>query len=125
MIYEGYYKHTSKCIIPLILSLTNRFPSVKVHEPCSHRHHPSLKYNIQDYNIQDYNRAGTTITVPLFDQEMQYLHDNGFKVLLLNQFGFDPNNNVFYLKNVPSSGGTTTNAATLSGVASYSIAIAK
>ena len=83
---------------------------------------PIITYHDLTYNIQDYNKAGTTITVPLFDQEMQYLHDNGFKVLLLNQFGFDPTNNVFYLKNVPSStSGTTTNAATLlSGAPSYS-----
>ena len=83
---------------------------------------PIITYHDLTYNIQDYNKAGTTITVPLFDQEMQYLHDNGFKVLLLNQFGFDPTNNVFYLKNVPSSThGTTTNAATLlSGAPSYS-----
>ena len=85
---------------------------------------PIITYHDLTYNIQDYNKAGTTITVPLFDQEMQYLHDNGFKVLLLNQFGFDPTNNVFYLKNVPSSThGTTTNAATLlSGAPSYSTA---
>ena len=83
---------------------------------------PIITYHDLTYNIQDYNKAGNTITVPLFDQEMQYLHDNGFKVLLLNQFGFDPTNNVFYLKNVPSSThGTTTNAATLlSGAPSYS-----
>lgn len=83
---------------------------------------PIITYHDLTYNIQDYNKAGTTITVQLFDQEMQYLHDNGFKVLLLNQFGFDPTNNVFYLKNVPSSThGTTTNAATLlSGATSYS-----
>jgi peptidoglycan/xylan/chitin deacetylase (PgdA/CDA1 family) len=83
---------------------------------------PIITYHDLTYNIQDYNKAGTTITVALFDQEMQYLHDNGFKVLLLNQFGFDPTNNVFYLKNVPSStSGTTTNAATLlSGAPSYS-----
>ena len=88
---------------------------------------PIITYHDLTYNIQDYNKAGTTITVPLFDQEMQYLHDNGFKVLLLNQFGFDPTNNVFYLKNVPSSThGTTTNAATLlSGAPSYSTAHTK
>ena len=50
--------------------------------------------------MQDYTSAATTITVPLFDQEMKYLHDNGFNVLLLNQFGFDPVNNIFYLKNM-------------------------
>ena len=76
---------------------------------------PILTYHDLTYNIQDYNKAGTPITVQLFDQEMQYLHDNGFKVLLLNQFGFDPTNNVFYLKNVPSYNGTATNAATLVG----------
>ncbi|HET7147646.1 MAG TPA: hypothetical protein VFI73_04025 [Candidatus Nitrosopolaris sp.] len=47
---------------------------------------------------------------------MQYLHDNGFKLLLLNQFGFEPTNNVFYLKNVQySTPSTATNAATLQG----------
>ena len=88
---------------------------------------PIITYHDLTYNIQDYNKAATTITVPLFDQEMQYLHDNGFKVLLLNQFGFDPSNNVFYLKNVPSStSGTATNAATLlSGAPSYSTSSSK
>jgi hypothetical protein len=83
---------------------------------------PILTYHDLTYNIQDYNNAATTITVQLFDQEMRYLHDNGFKVLLLNQFGFNPTNNVFYLKNFPSYNGTTTNATTLlSGAPSYSI----
>ena len=83
---------------------------------------PILTYHDLTYNMQDYNKAATTITVQLFDQEMRYLHDNGFKVLLLNQFGFNPTNNVFYLKNVPSYNGTIANAATLlSGAPSYSI----
>jgi hypothetical protein len=45
-------------------------------------------------------------------------HDNGFKVLLLNQFAFDPTNNVLYLKRFLFSnavGASTT----------YSIATAK
>jgi hypothetical protein len=29
---------------------------------------------------------------------MKYIHDNGFRVLLLNQLGYDPNNNIFYIK---------------------------
>jgi peptidoglycan/xylan/chitin deacetylase (PgdA/CDA1 family) len=61
---------------------------------------PIITYHQLTYNMRDYNNAATTITVPLFDQEMKYLHDNGFKVLLLNQFGFDPINNIFYLKNM-------------------------
>jgi len=79
---------------------------------------PIITYHDLTYNIQDYNKAATTITVPLFDKEMKYLHDNGFKVLLLNQFGFDSANNLFYIKKVPD----TTN---LSGAATYSIATSK
>jgi peptidoglycan/xylan/chitin deacetylase (PgdA/CDA1 family) len=86
---------------------------------------PIITYHDLTYNIQDYNKAATTITVPLFDQEMQYLHDNGFKVLLLDQFGFDPTNNVFYLKNFPLFNRATINSTALSGTATYSIAIAK
>jgi peptidoglycan/xylan/chitin deacetylase (PgdA/CDA1 family) len=37
---------------------------------------PIITYHNLTYNIQDYNKAATTITVPLFDKEMQYLHDN-------------------------------------------------
>ena len=79
---------------------------------------PIITYHDLTYNIQDYNKAATTITVPLFDKEMQYLHDNGFKVLLLNQFGFDSANNLFYIKKVP-------NTTSLSGAATYSIPTSK
>ena len=77
---------------------------------------PIIVYHNLTTSIQDYtpiSHASST-TVDLFAQEMKYLHDNGFHVLLLNQFGFDPTNNVFYIKNVPSSAnGNTTKAATL------------
>jgi Polysaccharide deacetylase len=85
---------------------------------------PIIVYHNLTTSIKDYSPVShaSSTTVDLFAQEMKYLHDNGFKVLLLNQFGFDPANNVFYIKNVPSSGngnttssgnGNTTNAATL------------
>jgi hypothetical protein len=51
--------------------------------------------SLLDYTIPSH--AATT-TLNLFAQEMKYLHDNGFKVLLLNQLGYDPNSNVFYIK---------------------------
>jgi hypothetical protein len=47
------------------------------------------------------------------------MHDNGFKVLLLNQFTFDPTNNVLYLKNFPSFNGTTTNIVSASAAYSH------
>ena len=48
-------------------------------------------------------------TVDLFAQEMKYLHNNGFKVLLLNQLGFNSIDNVFYLTRAVSSIHSTTN----------------
>ena len=37
-------------------------------------------------------------TLNLFNAEMKYLHDNGFKVLTFYNLGFDDKNNIFYLK---------------------------
>jgi hypothetical protein len=39
---------------------------------------PIMVYHNLTYSIQDYNGMSSTITVPLFAQEMKYLHDNGF-----------------------------------------------
>ena len=73
---------------------------------------PIITYHNLTNNIQDYNNMGSTITVDLFAQQMKYLRDNGFKVLLLNQLGYDQVNSIFYIKNTPSSSGTIANAAT-------------
>ena len=69
---------------------------------------PVIVYHDLTYSIQDYNGMASTITVPLFAQEMKYLHDNGFKVLVLNELGYDTTNNLFYIKNVPLPASTTT-----------------
>jgi peptidoglycan/xylan/chitin deacetylase (PgdA/CDA1 family) len=37
-------------------------------------------------------------SVNLFDAEMKYLHDNGFKVLTMSDIGYDENSNYFYIK---------------------------
>jgi peptidoglycan/xylan/chitin deacetylase (PgdA/CDA1 family) len=60
---------------------------------------PIISYHNLTNNMQDYNNMATTLTVSLFDKEMKYLHDNGFKVLLLNQLRYDTKHNAFYLKN--------------------------
>jgi Polysaccharide deacetylase len=62
---------------------------------------PIITYHNLTNSMQDYNMMASTITVDLFAQEMKYLHDNGFRVLLLNQLGYDPTNNVLYLNNLP------------------------
>ena len=40
-------------------------------------------------------------TVELFDQEMKYLHDNGFRVLTMANLGYDTNTNSLYIKGNP------------------------
>lgn len=74
---------------------------------------PIITYHNLTNNNKDYNSAGSTITVSLFAQEMKYLHDNGFRVLLLNQLGFDPVRNVFYLKNISPTLETTISSAAI------------
>ena len=34
---------------------------------------------------------------------MKYLHDNGFKVLTINQLGYDTASNILYIKGAPIS----------------------
>lgn len=58
----------------------------------------NITNSLRDYSIPSH---ASSTTVDLFAQEMKYLHDNGFKVLLMNQFGFNTANNIFYLKSVP------------------------
>jgi hypothetical protein len=58
---------------------------------------PIIVYHIL-VNYQDlrYRRPKDT-TVNLFDAEMKYLHDNGFKVLAMSDLGYDENSNYLYL----------------------------
>jgi len=51
--------------------------------------------NYQD--LTDSNRPIDT-TVNLFDAEMKYLHDNGFKILTMADLGYDENSNYLYIK---------------------------
>jgi peptidoglycan/xylan/chitin deacetylase (PgdA/CDA1 family) len=74
---------------------------------------PIITYHNLTYSNEVYSQLPSTIMVPLFAQMMKYLNDNGFKVLTINQLGYDTTNNLFYLKNGLSStsAATTTNPA--------------
>jgi peptidoglycan/xylan/chitin deacetylase (PgdA/CDA1 family) len=49
-------------------------------------------------DLSDSNRPIDT-TVNLFDAEMRYLYDNGFKVLTMADIGYDENSQSLYIKN--------------------------
>ncbi|MFL6364877.1 MAG: polysaccharide deacetylase family protein [Nitrososphaeraceae archaeon] len=48
-------------------------------------------------NLSDSNRPIDT-TLNLFDAEMKYLHDNGFRVITMADLGYDENRNYLYIK---------------------------
>lgn len=74
----------------------------------------NITNSLRDYSVPSH---ASSTTIGLFAQEMKYLHDNGFKVLLMNQFGFNAINNIFYLKGVPqlSTNQTTTSTTRIIG----------
>jgi peptidoglycan/xylan/chitin deacetylase (PgdA/CDA1 family) len=69
-----------------------------------------IYHNLVTYADVSLSKDAADTTVDLFDQEMKYLHDNGFKVVTLNQLGYDTMNNVLYLKNIPYSSSATSAA---------------
>jgi peptidoglycan/xylan/chitin deacetylase (PgdA/CDA1 family) len=52
------------------------------------------------HNVRPVNNVPYTTNVAIFDQLMKYLHDTGFRVLSMNNLGYDAKNNSFYIKSV-------------------------
>jgi peptidoglycan/xylan/chitin deacetylase (PgdA/CDA1 family) len=50
------------------------------------------------YHDLDYDKAIDSTDVNLFDQEMKYLHDNGFKVVPISDIGYNENTKYMYIK---------------------------
>jgi peptidoglycan/xylan/chitin deacetylase (PgdA/CDA1 family) len=51
------------------------------------------------YHRIDNSGADYSTSISLFDEEMKYLHDNGFEVLSIADIGYDENNNYLYIIN--------------------------
>ncbi len=58
-----------------------------------------IYHNFVTYPDVSYSKDAADTTVNLFDQEMKYLHDNGFKVLTMNHIGYDSTNNALNIRN--------------------------
>ena len=52
------------------------------------------------HNVRPVNNVPYTTNVGVFDELMKYLHDNGFRVLSMNNLGYDAKNNAFYIKSI-------------------------
>src|SRR5215212_3103323 len=58
---------------------------------------PILIWHRIDNSGEGYPEVYAT-TIDLFEKEIKYLHDNGFKVLTMADLGYDANSNYLYLK---------------------------
>jgi polysaccharide deacetylase len=50
------------------------------------------------YHDIDNNKTITSTDINLFDAEMKYLHDNGFKVITMSDIGYNENTKYMYIK---------------------------
>ena len=50
------------------------------------------------YHDTDEDKAIDSTDTNLFDQEMKYLHDNGFKVMPMSDIGYNENTKYMYIK---------------------------
>jgi len=55
-------------------------------------------HDIVTYPDAKYSNVSSDTTLNLFNAEIKYLHDNGFKVLTFYNLGYDDKNNVFFIK---------------------------
>ena len=51
------------------------------------------------YHSIDDNRGRSITDIGLFESEMKYLHEHGFKVITMNDLGDDEMSNRLYIKN--------------------------
>jgi hypothetical protein len=56
-----------------------------------------IYHNIVNLPDVTFSKDAADTTVNLFDQEMKYLHDNGFRVLTMANLGYDTNTNSLYI----------------------------
>jgi len=55
-------------------------------------------HDIVTYPDAKYSSVSSDTTLNLFDKEIKYIHDKGFKVLTFYNLGYDDKNNVFFIK---------------------------
>ncbi|MFZ0896265.1 MAG: hypothetical protein WAZ77_17335 [Candidatus Nitrosopolaris sp.] len=82
------------------------FDTIKIMTDFTNMVNSQTSYNkngvIKAIPILTYHNVGLDNNIPystdviLFEREMKYLHDNGFRVLIMNQLGYDTQNNTFY-----------------------------
>jgi hypothetical protein len=58
----------------------------------------TVYHTIMNYPDLSHSNRPIDTTLNLFDAEMKYLHDNGFRVITMSDLGYDENNNYLYIQ---------------------------
>ena len=89
--YDILYSHDDKKIFDTFVGEVNQATILNKHG--SIVAFPVIAYHNVDFKTSDYNTD-----VILFAQEMNYLHDNGFRVITMANLGYDKDHNALYFK---------------------------
>ena len=89
--YDIQYSHDDKKIFDIFVGEVNQATALNKHGPIVT--FPIIAYHNVDFKTSDYNTD-----VSLFAQEMNYLHDNGFRVITMSDLGYDTDTNALYFK---------------------------
>ena len=55
-------------------------------------------HEFMDGQNKDYRKNNLATSGSLFETEMKYLHDNGFKVIRMSKYGYQRKKNLIFLK---------------------------
>lgn len=90
--YDGLYKHNGTQILDKFIQVVNKQTNYNLPVGTINAI-PVIEY----HNVDNVNSPYTTRT-DLFNSEMKYLHDKGFRVITMSDLGFNQTNNFLYIK---------------------------
>jgi peptidoglycan/xylan/chitin deacetylase (PgdA/CDA1 family) len=96
--YDKKYAHDTNKILEEFASVVDR--QTQFNTNGSLEALPVLIY----HKVDDVGKDAGTTTTELFEKEMQYLHDNGFKVLTMADLQYDEGANRFYVPTINVNG---------------------
>jgi peptidoglycan/xylan/chitin deacetylase (PgdA/CDA1 family) len=90
--YDILYSHDTKKIFPVFVNEVNQGKDLNKYGTSPEI--PVIAYHNVDFKSTDYDT-----NVNLFADEMNYLYQNGFRVVTMADLGYDENSNTLYIKN--------------------------
>jgi peptidoglycan/xylan/chitin deacetylase (PgdA/CDA1 family) len=100
--YDREYRHNSDKILEDFIDVVNSQDEYNTDTEINavpilvYHNFADVKHN---FSSIDPDWINSTTDINLFDREMKYLYDNGFKVLTMDDLGYNKTSNYIYIKN--------------------------